>query len=326
MLNRISRPADYTQALRDSMMRETLRTSYKRCLVHNKCDTGAPVIKGHLIPVNYMRRLPGENTMAVFTKHRVGRRPRTVPMEEGINYATTGYFTCQPHDEMFQEVDQLSDITDFPEKRILDLMCYRNVLFNRWWMQLWAQASSRIKDQHRAESQYAIAEQLRTDDQQMLKSQLTLEQSLGLCEGNPQPYSHLVLTADGKPMLAAAVFGVLQVPTGRISNQRTAKLGQWGLTLIPGYYSNTLVIHFPSETGLEVIDMVLPGLAGRSRVTGREVTQAIFSSCYDVIFSQSSWRMMTDNEQHEIVAAMTSRGSVVNWTVDAFKGSDWTVV
>ena len=205
-------------------------------------------------------------------------------------------------------------------------MCHRNVLFNRWWMQLWAQASSRIKDQYRAESQYAIAEQLLNDDQQMLKSQLALEQSLGLCEGNPQPYSHLVLTAEGKPMLAAAVFGVLQVPADKISNQRTAKFGQWGLTLIPGHHSNTLVIHFPSETGIEVIDMVLPGLAGRSRVSGREVTQAIFSTCYDVVFSQASWNMMTDNEQGEIVAAMTSRGTIVNWTVDAFKGSDWTVV
>ena len=146
MLNRISRPSDHAQALLDSLMRETLKTSYQRCLVHNKCDTGEPVIKGHQIPANYMRRLPGENTMAVFTKHRFGRPPGTLPMEEGVNFATTGYFTCQPHDGIFKEVDQLSDITAIPEKQILDLMCYRNVLFNRWWMHLWAQASSRIKD------------------------------------------------------------------------------------------------------------------------------------------------------------------------------------
>ena len=325
-MNRISRASEYTHALRDRLMRETRKTSYQRCLVKNHCNTGEPVIQGHQIPASYMRRLPGENTMAVFTKRRFGRRSENLPMAEGIHDATTGFFTCKPHDDLFQDVDQLSDIITIPENRILDLMCYRNILFNRWWMKLWGQASSRIRDQYGAESQYAIAERLRADDQQMLKSQLALERSLGLGEGNPIPYSHLVLTAEGEPVLAAAVFGVLQVPAGRAPFPRTTKFGQWGLTLIPGRCTNSLVIHFPSETGVEVIDTVLPGLRGRSKVTGAEVTKAIVSSCSDVVFSQESWAALCGDERDQIREAVTSREPVAHWAIDVFKGSDWVVV
>ena len=80
-----------------------------------------------------MQRLPGSNTMKVFTKRRFGRLETELPMNEGINDATVGYFTCKPHDDMFQEVDLLADITAMPKQRTLDLMCYRNILYNRWW-------------------------------------------------------------------------------------------------------------------------------------------------------------------------------------------------
>ena len=308
-------------------MRETRKTEYKRCLVNDNCTTNEQVIGGHLIPRNYLQRLPGENNMAVFTNHRFGRPPESLPMKEGIGEATVGYFTCETHDKLFYEVDQLLDLSCMPEGRILDLMCYRNILYNRWWMRLWAQASRRVKYQHGLERQYRIAERLLADDQQFLKSQLAIEPSIGLRNGDEQTYSHLVLTSQGKPTLAAAVFGVLEVQTDRAGNERTTGLGQWGITLIPGYSTNALVIHYPSATGTQTFDMALPSLAkGRSKVTGREVTRAVLSSCYDVVFSQDSWGMLTDYERSQINTAMTSRTLIDNWTIDVFKGSDWTVV
>ncbi len=325
-MNRINRPWDDTHALRDSLMQETQKTSYQRCLVNNRCHTGKPVIGGHLIPQNYLRRLPGEHNMAVFATRRFGRPLTERPIRQGIGDTTVGYFTCKPHDDMFQEVDRLSDIYVMPDQRVLDLMCYRNVLYTRWWMHLWAQASQRARDQHGAEHQYKIAEILQTDDKVLLDSQRLLERCMGTDAVERPSYSHLMLTSEGKPMLAAAVFGVLQVQLDSAGKEQGAKFGQCGLTLIPGHCTNSLFVHFPSATGTEIIDMVLPGLAGRSRVTGREVTRAIFASCYDVVFSQASWAMLAADEQHQIKMAMTGQSRIGHWTIDAFKGSDWTVV
>ena len=117
--------------LRNSLMEETKKTKYQRCFVNN-CAADSPIIGGHEIPRSYMERLPGEHTMAVFTKYRFGRPPNELPMPQGIGDATVGYFTCRTHDAMFQEVDQLSSICTRPGERTLNLMCYRNILYNRW--------------------------------------------------------------------------------------------------------------------------------------------------------------------------------------------------
>ena len=271
-----------------------------------------------------MQRLPGSNTMKVFTKRRIGRPENELPMNEGINDATVGYFTCKPHDDMFQEVDLLADITAMPKQRTLDLMCYRNILYNRWGMHLWAQASERARDEHAAERQYEIATLLRTDDRVMLSSQMAIERSIGLGEGPHRPYLHFALSSQGKPILAAAVFGVLQGQTDRAMRETSDELGQWGLTLVPGHDTNTLFLHFPADEGTRVIDMVLPSLAkGHSRVPGKEVTRAILSCCSDVVFSEDSWRNLLGHERAQVISAMTSGSSINNWTLDIFKGSEW---
>ena len=161
----------------------------------------------------------------------------------------------------------------------------------------------------------------------MLASQMAIEQSIGLGEGPQRPYLHVALSSPGRPILAAAVFGVLQVQTDKAMRETSDELGQWGLTLVPGHDTNTLFLHFPADEGTRVIDMVLPSLAkGRSRVPGKEVTRAILACCYDVVFSEDSWSNLLDHERTEVMSAMTSRSSLNNWTLDIFKGSEWETV
>ena len=311
-------------ALRSSLMADTEKHQYQRCLVNNNCTTQQPVIGGHAIPKNYMQRLPGSNTMRVFTKHRFGRPEKKLPMKQGINDATVGYFTCKPHDDMFQDVDLLADITAMPKQHTMDLMCYRNILYSRWWMHLFAQASERARCEHAAERQYEIAKSLQTDDPFMLASQMAIERAVGLGEGPLRSYDHIVLSSHGKPMLAAAVFGVLKGRTNGATHETSDELGQWGLTLVPGHDTNTLFLHFPADTGTQVINMVLPSLArGRSRVPGKEVTRAILSSCGDVVFSEDSWSSLPSHERADVISAMTSHSPIDNWTTDIFKGSEW---
>ena len=326
-MNGPSHNAYQQHALRSSLMADTEKHRYQRCLVNNDCTTKQPVIGGHAIPKNHMQRLPGSNTMKVFTKRRFGRPENELPLNEGINDATVGYFTCKRHDDMFQEVDLLADITAMPKQRTLDLMCYRNILYSRWWMHLWAQASERARYEHAAERQYEIAKSLRTDDPVMLASQMAIERSIGLGEGPHRPYLHLVLSSHGKPMLAAAVFGVLQGRTNGATHETSDELGQWGPTLVPGHDTNTLFLHFPADTGTQVINMVLPSLArGRSTVPGKEVTRAILSSCRDVVFSEDSWSSLPSHERADVISAMMNHPPTDNWTTDIFNGSEWEPV
>ena len=315
------------QALRSVLMKYTEKHQYRRCLVNDQCTTGEMVIGGHQISKNHMQRLPGQNSMRVFTKHRFGRPEPKLPMKEGINNATVGYFICKLHDALFQEVDQLEDIRSLPQKRVLDLMCYRNILYNRWWMHLWAQASERMKHEHGLENQYEIARILRTDDHIMLASQKAIESSLGLGKGPDLPFQHLALRSHGMPTLAAAVFGVLKVQTDRTGRETASHLDQWGLTLVPGSQSTTLFLHFPADSGTQVIEMALPSLAkGYSKVSGREITKTIFSSCYDVVFSADSWNSLPDQARSEIIHVMRNNDQKDALTVDVFRGSDWEIV
>ena len=189
VLRKPRRQATVEQAIRTSLVRQTDKEQYKRCLVHDRCTTREPVIKGHQIPQSYMRRLPGGNNMAIFGKRRFGWPESKLPLSEGIGFATAGYFTCKSHDDWFQDVDRLSDIPALPDKRTLHLMCYRSILYNRWWMHLWAQASARIRDWYGAISQYQINERLLIDDRKMLRSQKAIEQCLESDDSDPQTWT-----------------------------------------------------------------------------------------------------------------------------------------
>ena len=327
VLRKPRRQATVEQAIRTSLVRQTDNEQYKRCLVHDRCTTREPVIKGHQIPQSYMRRLPGGNNMAIFGKRRFGWPESKLPLSEGIGFATAGYFTCKSHDDWFQDVDRLSDIPALPDKRTLHLMCYRSILYNRWWMHLWAQASARIRDWYGAISQYQINERLLIDDRKMLRSQKAIEQCLESDDSDPQTYSHMMLTAEGPPVLAASVFGVLHSLTDNSGNERIVELGQWGLTLVPGNTSNTLFLHFPTALGKRVIDMALPTIGkGKSRVSGQEITRAIFASCYDIVFSQTSWKSLDETEKNQIRRAAFGRTADAELDLDAFKGGEWVVI
>ena len=272
-----------------------------------------------------MQRLPGSNTMRVFTKRRFGRPEKKLPMKHGISVATVGHFTCKPHDDMFQEVDLLADITAMPKPAHVgpDVLPQHPVQPGGGCTS-GPKLSERARYEHAAERQYEIAKSLRTDDPFMLASQMAIERSVGLGEGPHRPYLHLALSSHGKPILAAAVFGVLQGRTNGATHETSDELGQWGLTLVPGHDTNTLFLHFPADTGTQVINMVLPSLArGCSRVPGKEVTRAILSSCRDVVFSEDSWSSLPSHERAEVISAMTSHPPADNWTTDIFKGSEW---
>ena len=222
-----------TQALMDA----TRRNQYKECLVDDGCPN--PAVKGHTVPRAYLRRLPGDSgQMMVFNRPRFGELPRETPMREGINDASTGYFTCQEHEQIFGPADAITDIREIPARRTLNTVCYRSLLHARWWWELWAQSAERVNDEHDAPIQRGIASVCRERSHDLLQAQRRLEKCvLGPEHPNCTPqhcgsFEHMVFVSDGDAVVAGAAFGVQEYfPT---------QFGTWGMTLIPGADTNAM--------------------------------------------------------------------------------------
>ena len=310
----------FHQALMDA----TRRDQYKQCLVSAECPD--PVVKGHSVPVSYLKRLPGsEGKMMVFNRFRFGELRPHLPMEEGINYASTGYFTCQPHDGLFQPADGIADIEHMPNCRTMNLVCYRNVLLARWWMELWARAAEEVDDKLNKPIQRGINERLRRHSQELRQSQNRLES----CVLDTNHYTctaercefieHLIFVSDGPPVLAAAQFGVPELDSDR--------LGQWGLTLIPGNQTNAICLHYSKDVGTRAMDRAFPSIAkGKSTLTGQEVSQALLKFCSDIIFSEATWLQLNPKEQATVEQAMSPWEKKPAFDVDLFKGSPWKII
>ncbi len=258
----------------------------------------------------------------MFTKHRFGRREE-LPMEAGIGDATVGYFTCSKHDREFYPADQAVITTDVPPQQTLDLMAYRGILHARWWIQLWAQASERVGDEWGLERQRQIATMLRADDEKLLQTQLRLERNLSSSQDHQvSPIEHLVLTSEGQPVIGAARFGA-----GISGVDDRGEMELWGMTVVPSTTHNALCIHFDREMGTKAIDAALPSLLkGRTKFSGEEVTRAILSGCYDVVFSKETWNALMKQERDNVVQEFNPGIRDQRHGIDLFKGKEWTIL
>ena len=310
--------------LENALMEATRRNQYRQCQVSTECSD--PAVKGHLVPISYMKRLLGfSGQLMVFTKYRFGRLPPQLPMQEGVHYATTGYFTCKRHDDLFQSADGVADVDYMPDRRTLNLICYRNVLHTRWWQELWAQAAETVDDQYNKPIQRGIAPVLRKYSQELVRTQYKLEECvLDTNDHVSTPerchsIEHLVFVSEGPPVLAAAQFGVSEFDSDT--------LGQWGLTLIPGTTSNAICLHYAKEAAIRAIDMALPSISkGHSTLSGREISRALLKFCSNIVFSKASWSKLTQKEQETVEQAMAPWKPNPEFDIDLFKGSPWKIL
>ena len=253
--------------------------------------------------------------MKVFTKHRFAPEFKTeLPMQQGRGDATTGYFTCQQHDQEFAYADKAAITTELPPQRTLDLMALRGILHARWWNQLWANASEKLHAEFGMENQLQIAETLRQDDNLLLQMQNEMERSLYPEENSvPSPILHLVLTAECQPVIAAARFGI-----GNAGN-----MALWGMTLVPSESHTALCVHFRSELATAAIDAALPSIReGKTECSGWEITRAITSACDHIVFSEETWKALPEAKRLQVVRAYHNDQGALN----LFDKSKWRIM
>ena len=312
------------EQVRSAFLDETAPDKLKECQVADGCSN--PAVQGHLIPRGYMRRLPGDSLeMRVFTKYRfsAGRAPESFPMSAHAGVATSAFFTCQKHEALFYNADEISNITIKPNQKTLNAMCYRNLIHQRWQEKLWAQASENVDAKCGMPKQRAIARILRADAPRLLPLQRELER----CLLNPNPHicsydkcrtiEHMVWVADGPPVLAAAQFRI---------GANCDRDGLWGMTLIPMENGSALCLHFPKYLGTKPLEMAFEGTTNVKRMHGRTITRAILSCCMNVVFSKESWESLAEEERGAVVGSMNSPSVDANLSIDLFRGSYWKLL
>ena len=310
----------FEQALMDA----TRRDEYKQCLVNNGCPNDA--VKGHSVPVAYMKRLPGyDGQMRVFNTPRFGRLPPELPMVEGVGHASTGYFTCEVHEALFRPADEIVDISAMPDRRTLNLMCYRNLLYTRWWFELWSRAAEKVDDQLDKPIQRGIASKLRAYSQGFVPAQARLEECVLATREHQCArqgcsfFEHMMFAAEGLPVLAASQFGVQEYfPT---------QMGAWGITMIPGTGSNYLIMHFPGEIGTRAMDIAFPSLQqGRQELSGMDISRALLKFLPNIIFTGTTWSALTSDEQAMFKQAVAPWKDNPTSYVNLFKGTTWKIL
>lgn len=308
--------------LEQAILSATRPDQYKKCQAGADCLE--PAIKGHLTPRAYLKKLPGDDhQMKVFNNYRFSPDPR-LPLRKGIGEASTGYFTCKTHDALFQEADKIIDMDIVPRTRVLNLVCYRNALQARWWPELWARGALTVDEQFgktilgdSVEKLLAVSSKIFSAQQRL--EPCTLDEAHQDCNTEQcKEYQHLVWVSEGPPVLAAAQFGIKETDTG--------KLGLWGFTLIPGTHSNAFCIHFPKEAGSTPLDIALRPDIGKGTLSGRAVSRTLLKMCETIVFSQTSWSTLNEEEQHKVEQAMNPDKPNPPFDIDLFKGSPWRIL
>ncbi len=312
----------YMIELEQAILAATRPEQYQKCQAGADCLS--PAIRGHLTPRAYLKRLPGDdNQMKVFNNYRFSPDPQ-LPLRKGISLASTGYFSCKAHDALFQEADKIVDMDVVPRTRVLNLICYRNALQSRWWKELWARGALIVDEQFGKTILGDSVEKLLAVSNKIFLAQQRLE-LCALDEDHQdcnteqcKDYQHLVWVSEGPPVLAAAQFGINETDTG--------ELGLWGFTLVPGTNSNAFCIHFPKEAGSKPLDIALHPDIGKGTLSGRTVSRTLLKMCETVVFSQTSWSTLNEEEQHKVEQAMNPDKPNPPFDIDLFKGSPWRIL
>ena len=246
-------------------------------------------------------------------------------MVEGASHASTGYFTCEVHEALFRPADEIVDINTMPDRHTLNLMCYRNLLYTRWWFELWARAAEKVDDELDKPIQRGIAPVSRAHSQGFMPAQAELEKCV-LATGEHSCtqqrcgfFEHMVFVSEGLPVLAASQFGVQEYfPT---------QMGAWGMTMVPGTGSSYLVMHFPGEIGTRAIDIAFPGLQqGRRELSGTEISRALLKFLSNIMFTEATWSALTSDEQAKVIQAVAPWMDSPASYVDLFKGRTWKIL
>ena len=109
------------------------KSTYKKCLFEHDCND--PTILGHSVSRSMLKSIQHNGEVispnARTSKDLSGLSNLNLKfMPEGVGRASTGTFTCQAHDSLFQSID--SSPFHFEDLSTLNLLYYRAILRETW--------------------------------------------------------------------------------------------------------------------------------------------------------------------------------------------------
>lgn len=126
-------PENQRNALLQIITDKTKIDAYQECLISGS-DCSDKIVKGHLIPMGWLRVIAEDNQTIAFAKSSAhtfryveAEHPVT---KRAIKQTLIGRFSCEKHEQIFFPVDQKEpDITDTTN---LNLLLYRGIIDKMW--------------------------------------------------------------------------------------------------------------------------------------------------------------------------------------------------
>lgn len=280
----------------------TKRTALKECIVPGRHK--GKIAEGHNIQEAVMRRLTRRTTIMSFACLPVVSK-RHFPEEVEISHATTGYFACREHENLFADIER--EVPDFGNAKHLLLLAYKALLKGTWDAKLARVAWAAVEaEDPESDMPNYMARLHREMEEGVGYYKYVAEEMLGIAE-HPSPYEsapnvlkHIVLRVPSRvPTVAVSSwtnglgYRVTPTPYGPIIE----RIAQWGCTVYPMENEHVVVYHFPVSDEGTIRDRTRAIRLAKDAVLQRRVSQQLLERFEDIVISPEVWDSFSEDKR-----------------------------
>ena len=279
-------------------MDKSKRRRYKECLVTG--DHEGKIVKGHLVPEAWLRKIATDDHVYVFATHSVNLKDmyseqgNEIPKLEHVNNALVRYFTCRKHEENFYDTDKTEP--DLSNPKILNLMAYKAIIGQQWLESLLMQAHKEAYHEWPDDEVLKYQKRLNSQNVKGLSHyRRQIERCLDprsckICKGVAcKVVAHKVRHISGKPTLSVSEFCSGARTRIRPIEGAIEYIANWGLTILPTDRGHVAILHYFFEEE----EIMAPTIKDVTLLNGRRLESAlselILKSLENIALRPSMW-------------------------------------
>lgn len=298
LLHRPSIPENERKRILQILTEYTKPDAHQVCLV--KGPHKGAIVKGHLTPESWLRRIASDNHVYAFAKLPISApygNPNDgfdLPQLMGVRVAFTARFTCREHEKLFNPIDSVS--ANLRDQRNLNLMAYKAILAGLWQKQLLHQAWTAVLSEVPEDEAFRL--DLRNSRQQMIglehycreMEQCLNPQNCGRCKGQDcKVVGHEVRHISGSPSVAVSQFSDgtrMRVDRVRRTRQPVAN---WGITVMPAERGHSVILHYFRQE----YDIMCDNIESIRSLSGHRLQEylspLILDHCENIAIGRKTW-------------------------------------
>ena len=312
-------PENQRKAILQIITDKTKVDAHHECLV-SVSDCEGKVVKGHLIPMAWLRVIAQDNKVMAFAKSPVHVFRDELDDEffiqvtkRGIKQTLIGRFSCAKHEQIFSPVDQREpDITDTTN---LNLLLYRSIIAEIWAQSQMVRALEAILNEVPNDAEFRLSISMHRSNLRNLsryKGQvehcLFPEKKCARCAYGTKQCKKIVHKT--RELRGAPVLAVSQFPEGSKARilyggpkPELQVIANCGITIFPTSAGHTIVEHYFTEEKQiwKQKNAHWPNLQSKS---GKALEEAVsllaLDYCENIAMNPKHWDKFGDKRQGAI--------------------------